>query len=172
MTPRASARRVLRTAVLASALSLAVPVLLAPPAHARPPSSLAPAEECAPDDQACKDEQENTEQAQKVEEQQQKTQEDAEKADQTIKDVGRRLEECRPGNSACMDQLAGPGMGEKQGVTDMTATVKGFEPGPAGEASAAVTATCSGFPGSLPAGSADPGRSPFPVSRLCALLGG
>ncbi|WP_301364383.1 hypothetical protein [Streptomyces xanthophaeus] len=175
MNPRTSARRALSAALLASALSLAAPTLLTAPAHAEPPgypALSAPAEECAADDQACKDRKENEEQEKKVEEQQKETEEDAKKAEKTIEDVGKKLEECKPGSSSCMEGLTGPGMGEKQGVTDMTSTIKDFKPGPAGDASAAVTSTCSGFLASLPTGSADDAQSPFPVSQLCALLGG
>ncbi|MFF4433676.1 hypothetical protein ACFYZ4_31540 [Streptomyces sp. NPDC001513] len=199
MNPRTSARRALSAALLAASLSLAAAVFLAAPAHARPagyeardaldvPSPLdvlglpwapaaptvpiVPIEDCAPDDQACKDRKEAEEQEQKVEEKQKETEEDAEKAEKTIEDVGKKLEECEPGSSSCMEGLTGPGMGEKQGITDMTGTVKGFKPGPAGDATTAVTSTCADFLASLPAGSADDSQSPFPVAQLCALLGG
>ncbi|MFD7079007.1 hypothetical protein [Streptomyces sp. NPDC059918] len=193
MNPRTSARRALSTALLAASLSLASPAFLTAPAHAQPagfevpdaldtPSLLevlglpgtpaVPTEDCAPDDQACKDRKENEEQEQKVEEKQKETEEDAKKAEKTIEDVGKKLEECEPGSSSCMEGLTGPGMGEKQGVADMTETIKEFKPGPAGDASAAVTSTCSDFLASLPAGSAGDSQSPFPVSQLCALLGG
>ncbi|MFB6581211.1 MULTISPECIES: hypothetical protein [unclassified Streptomyces] len=196
MNPRTSARRALSTALLAASLSLSAPAFLAAPAHAQPagfevpdaldvPSPLnilsapgasvtaeVPTEDCAPDDQACKDRKEEEEQEKEVEEKQKETEEDAKKAEKTIEDVGKKLEECEPGSSSCMEGLTGPGMGEKQGVTDMTSTVKGFKPGPAGDASAAVTSTCSDFVASLPAGSANDSQSPFPVAQLCALLGG
>ncbi|MER5931821.1 hypothetical protein [Streptomyces sp. NPDC002054] len=181
MNPRTSARRALSAALLAASLSLAAPAFLAAPAHAQQagyefPGVLgvpaAPTEDCAPDDQACKDQKENEEQEKEVEEQQKETEEDAKKAEKTIEDVGKQLEECKPGSSSCMEGLTGPGMGEKQGIADMTSTIKGIEHGPAGDATAAVTSTCSGFLASLPAGSTDAAQSPFPVSQLCALLGG
>ncbi|MER5412207.1 hypothetical protein [Streptomyces virginiae] len=196
MNPRTSARRALSAALLAASLSLAAPAFLTAPAYAQPaghklpnpldvpnlldilrvsgaPAALAaPTEDCAPDDQACKDRKENEEQEQKVEEKQKETEEDAKKAEKTIEDVGKKLKECEPGSSSCMEGLTGPGMGEKQGITDMTGTIKDFKPGPAGDASSAVTSTCADFLASLPAGSADDSQSPFPVAQLCALLGG
>ncbi|MFD9420512.1 hypothetical protein ACFWC9_38305 [Streptomyces goshikiensis] len=181
MNPRTSARRALSTALLAASLSLAAPAFLAAPAHADltdpvgyawHPAAGTPAEDCAPDDQTCKDRKEVEEQEAKVEEKQKETEEDAKKAEKTIEDVGKKLEECEPGSSSCMEGLTGPGMGEKQGITDMTGTIEDFKPGPAGDASAAVTSTCSDFVASLPTGSADDSQSPFPVAQLCALLGG
>ncbi|MFJ7779370.1 hypothetical protein [Streptomyces yangpuensis] len=173
MKPHTPLRRALCSTFLAASLSVTALALAAPArAHPQPGGHLAPVAECAPDDQACKDREKDAEQEKEVEERQNKTDEDAKKADQTIKDVGKQLEECKPGAGSCMDGLTGPGMGEKQGITDMTSTIKENKAGPAGDASEAVTSTCSHFPASLPAGSADSTQSPFPVAQLCALLGG
>ncbi|MEU6980634.1 MULTISPECIES: hypothetical protein [unclassified Streptomyces] len=157
-------RRALGAAVLASALALTA----APAAFAAPPAPRA--DECAPDDQACKDQQANEEEAKEIEEEQKKTKESAAKADKDIAKVGKDLEKCKPGSEACMGELA-KGNGEKKGLEDMTATVDGFKPDPKDNAQSAVTTTCADFPASLPAGSTDPGQSPFPVSQLCSLLG-
>ncbi|MFC8510298.1 hypothetical protein ACFU3J_05815 [Streptomyces sp. NPDC057411] len=158
-----SPRRALGAAVLALALALTA----APAALAQTPA--APAE-CAPDDQACKDQEANANEAKEIEEQQKKTKESAAQADKDIKKVGKDLEECKPGSDTCMDKLA-KGNGEKAGLADMTATVNGFKPDPKDNAQSAVTTTCADFPASLPAGSAEPDQSPFPVSQLCSLLG-
>lgn len=157
-------RRALGAAVLASALALAA----APAALAAPPAPRA--DECAPDDQACKDQQANAQEAKEIEEEQKKTKESAAQADKDIKKVGKDLEKCKPGTQACMDELA-KGNGEKEGLDAMTSTVGGFQPDPSDNAQSAVTSTCADFPASLPAGSTDPGQSPFPVSQLCSLLG-
>ncbi|MER8043887.1 hypothetical protein [Streptomyces sp. NPDC094032] len=164
MPPALLVRRALGAAVLASALALAA----APAALAAPP--VPRADECAPDDQACKDQQANENEAKAIEEEQKKTKESAAQADKDIKKIGKDLEECPPGSQACMDKLA-KGNGEKEGLTDMTSTVGAFKPDPSDNAEAAATATCAEFPASLPAGSTDPGQSPFPVSQLCSLLG-
>lgn len=161
-----SVRRALGAAVLASALALTA----APAALAQAPVPVAPAAECAPDDQPCKDQEANANEAKEIEEQQKKTKESATQADKDIKKVGKDLEECKPGSQTCMDKLA-KGNGEKEGLAGMTSTVNGFQPDPKDNAQSAVTTTCADFPASLPAGSAEPGQSPFPVSQLCALLG-
>ncbi|MER6098230.1 hypothetical protein ABT154_20685 [Streptomyces sp. NPDC001728] len=156
---KASARRVLTATVLAAALALP----LATGAHA---------EECKPDDQACQDKENNAEQAKKIEEDQKKTKEAAGKADKDIKDAGKKLDECPPDSSSCMGKLTGgKEAAAEQGLKDMTDTISSNEPEPANNAAQAVTSTCEAFPGSLPQGSTDPGRSPFPVDQLCGLLG-
>ncbi|MFB6841701.1 hypothetical protein [Streptomyces sp. NPDC056361] len=156
---KASARRALTVAVLAAALALP----LAPVAYA---------EECKPDDQACLDKEANAKEAKEIEEQQKKTQEAAGKADKDIKDVGKKLDECPPSSDSCMGKLtSGKGAAEEKGLEDMTETIDTYEPEPADNAQAAVTSTCTSFPGSLPQGSTDPGKSPFPVDQLCTLLG-
>ncbi|MEX0171822.1 hypothetical protein [Streptomyces sp. LMG1-1-1.1] len=156
---KASARRVLTAAVLAATLAL-------------PMTSVAHAEECKPDDQACLDKEANAKEAKEIEEQQKKTQEAAGKADKDIKAAGDKLEECPPGSSSCMSKLTGgKGAAEEQGLKDMTDTISSNEPEPGNNAAEAVTSTCESFPGSLPQGSTDPGRSPFPVDQLCTLLG-
>ncbi|MGW0580304.1 hypothetical protein ACWD25_31075 [Streptomyces sp. NPDC002920] len=167
MTSRQSVRRALCTAVLAPALCLAAPVFLAPSAHAQPVLHAAAAEECAQDDQACKDQQE----AQKIEDQQKETEAAAGKAGQTIKDVGKQIDACKPGSAECMGKLTGSGMGEKEGIADMTETVHGFKGEPVNNAASVVAATCSGFPALLPPGSSDNSQSAFPVDQLCSLLG-
>ncbi|MEU6934646.1 hypothetical protein [Streptomyces sp. NPDC046385] len=157
-------RRALGAAVLASALALAA----APAALAAPPAALA--EECKPDDQACLDAQANANEAKEIDEQKKKTKESAAKADKDIEKVGKDLEKCKPGSEACMGELA-KGNGEKEGLKDMKTVVDGFKPDPKDNAQTAVTSTCADFPASLPAGSTDPGVSPFPASQLCSLLG-
>ncbi|WP_318207548.1 MULTISPECIES: hypothetical protein [unclassified Streptomyces] len=155
---KASARRVLTAAVLAAALALP----LAPTAYA---------EECKPDDQACLDKEANAKEAKEIEEQQKKTQEAAGKAEKDIKDAGKKLDECPPGSSSCMEKLAGKGGREEDGFKDMNTTISTYRPEPADNASQAVESTCTAFPASLPQGSSDPGQSPFPASQLCSLLG-
>ncbi|GAA2816758.1 hypothetical protein [Streptomyces showdoensis] len=160
-------RRAAGAAVLAAALALAA----APAALAAPSAGpAAPAAECQPDDQPCKDKETNANEAKEIDEQQKKTKESAAKADQDIAKVGKDLEKCKPGSETCMDELA-KGNGEKAGLADMTTKVGAFQPDPKDNAQTAVTSTCRDFPASLPAGSTDPGGSPFPVSQLCSLLG-
>ncbi|WP_406367460.1 hypothetical protein [Streptomyces sp. NBC_00645] len=178
MTSRPTLRRALRAGAFALTVSSAALGALASavvPAHALPTghplAHTAAAEECAPDDQACKDQQANADEAKKIEEEQKKTQEAAGKAEQTISDVGKKIDECPPGSSACMEKLTGSGTAEKDGITAMTGTISGFQTEPAGNAGAAVTSTCTDFPASLPQGSTTPGQSPFPVAQLCSLLG-
>ncbi|MFJ9580581.1 hypothetical protein ACIRQF_29850 [Streptomyces sp. NPDC101191] len=154
---RASVRRVLGAAVLASALLLSG-------------APLASAAECAPDDQVCKDNEANAAEAKEIDAQQAKTKESADKAGKDIEKVGKQLEECKPGSDSCMDKLA-KGNGEKEGLTGMTATINGFQPDPKDNAQSAVTSTCADFPALLPEGSTDPGQTQFPVSDLCKLLG-
>ncbi|MFF9196016.1 hypothetical protein ACF09L_12470 [Streptomyces sp. NPDC014779] len=159
-----SVRGVLGAAVLAAALALSA----VPAAFAAAPS--VPVEECKPDDQECKDKETNANEAKEIDAQQAKTKEAAAKADKDIAKIGKDLEECKPGSDSCMDKLA-KGHGEQEGLTGMTATIEGFRPDPSDNAQSAVTSTCADFPASLPAGSTDPGQSPFPVSQLCSLLG-
>ncbi|MFE3249306.1 hypothetical protein [Streptomyces sp. NPDC059209] len=166
MTARVTVRRALFAAVLAPALCVVAPSFLANPAHAQSVRYVAPAEECAADDKACKDK----EDARQIDEQQKETEAAADKAGETIKDVGKQIDACKPGSGECMTKLTGPGMGEKEGIADMTGTIDDFRGEPANNASAVVTSTCSGFAASLPAGSADDSRSPFPVDQLCSLL--
>lgn len=154
-------RRVLGAAVLAPVLASALLVSGA---------TVGFAAECAPDDQVCKDNEANANEAKEIDAQQSKTKEAAAKADKDIAKVGKDLEECKPGSDTCMSKLA-KGNGEKEGLADMTSTIDGFQPDPSDNAQSAVTATCADFPASLPAGSTDPGQSPFPVSQLCSLLG-
>ncbi|MCX5229121.1 hypothetical protein [Streptomyces sp. NBC_00233] len=157
---KTSARRVLTAAVLAAALALP----LAPAAYA---------EECKPEDQACLDKEANAKEAKEIEEQQKKTQEAAGQADKDIKAAGEKLKECPPGSSSCMSNLTGgKDAAAEKGLEDMTDTISSNEPEPTNNASEAVSSTCASFPGSLPQGSTDPGRSPFPVDQLCSLLGG
>ncbi|MFF0436412.1 hypothetical protein ACFYU9_29885 [Streptomyces sp. NPDC004327] len=156
-----SVRRVLGAAVLASALLLSG-------------ASVAAAEECKPDDQACIDKETNDNEAKEIAADKKKTKESADKADKGIKDIGKDLEKCKPGESSgdtCMSGLAKGNNGEQKGMDDMTQTVGNFQPDPKDNAQSAVTTTCHDFPASLPAGSTDPGTSPFPVSQLCSLLG-
>ncbi|WP_329620841.1 hypothetical protein OG357_10075 [Streptomyces sp. NBC_01255] len=155
---KASPRRALSAAVLASALALT----LAPVAYGA---------ECQPEDQACLDKENNAAEAKEVEEQQKKTKEAAGQADKDIKKIGKDLEECPPGSSSCMEKLAGKGGREEDGLTDMSTTISTNEPEPADNASQAVESTCTAFPASLPQGSSDPGQSPFPASELCSMLG-
>ncbi|MFF5921111.1 hypothetical protein ACFY8C_22610 [Streptomyces flavochromogenes] len=155
---KTSARRVLTAAVLAAALALP----LAPTAYA---------EECQPEDQACLDKEANAKEAKEIEEQQKKTQEAAGKADKDIENAGKKLDECPPGSSSCMEKLAGKGGREEDGFKDMSKTISTYRPEPADNASQAVESTCAAFPASLPQGSSDPGQSPFPATQLCSLLG-
>ncbi|MFJ5141896.1 hypothetical protein [Streptomyces sp. NPDC088707] len=155
---KTSARRVLTAAFLAAALALP----LAPTAYA---------EECKPDDQACLDKEANAKEAEEIEEQQKKTQEAAGQADKDIKDAGKKLDECPPGSSSCMEKLAGKGGREEGGFKDMSTTLSTYRPEPADNASQAVESTCAAFPASLPQGASVPGQSPFPATQLCSLLG-
>ncbi|MEU5219648.1 hypothetical protein AB0G79_26085 [Streptomyces sp. NPDC020807] len=164
LPPPPSVRRVLGAAALVAALALTG----APSVWGV--ASAVPVEECKPDDQECKDKETNANEAKEIDQQQTKTKEAAAKADKDIAKIGKDLEECTPGSDGCMSKLA-KGNGEKEGLADMTATVKDFRTEPGDNAQSAVTSTCEAFPASLPAGSADPGQSPFPVSQLCSLLG-
>ncbi|WP_328942207.1 hypothetical protein OG259_11590 [Streptomyces sp. NBC_00250] len=155
---KTSARRVLTAAVLAAALALP----LAPTAYA---------EECKPEDQACLDKEANAKEAKEIDEQQKKTQEAAGQADKDIKAAGKKLEECPPGSSSCMEKLADTGGREEDGLKEMGTTISTYKPEPAENAAQAVDSTCAAFPASLPQGSSDPGQSPFPASQLCSLLG-
>ncbi|WP_328906503.1 hypothetical protein OG230_28035 [Streptomyces sp. NBC_00234] len=166
-----------RTALLAAAACAVTLFPLAGTAsasggsHSVQASAAVPAEECKPDDQACKDREANGEQAKEIEEEQKKTQAAATQAGKDIDAAGKKLKECPPGDSSCMEELAGTGSGEKKGVSDMTETIGSFKPDPSDNAASAVESTCADFPGSLPAGSADASAAPFPVSQLCSLLG-
>ncbi|MFD8977658.1 MULTISPECIES: hypothetical protein [Streptomyces] len=159
---KASPRRALSAAVLASVLALTLAPAL---------TSVAYGAECQPEDQACKDQEANAAEAKEIEEQQKKTQEAATKADKDIKDAGKKLEECPPDSASCMEKLAGKGGREEDGFKEMTTTISTYKPEPAGNAAQAVDSTCTAFPASLPQGSSDPGQSPFPASQLCSLLG-
>lgn len=164
------ARRALIAALATTAVSAsgALPLAgLAPLAHAQ----VALRAECQPDDQECKDKEGNAKQAEKIDEQQKKTQQAADKAGQDIKAANDKLEKCPPGSASCMKELTGEGKQEKEGIEKMTATIDAYRPEPSDNAQQAVDTTCAGFPASLPQGSTDPGRSPFPASRLCSLLG-
>ncbi|MER7947844.1 hypothetical protein ABTY59_10720 [Streptomyces sp. NPDC096079] len=157
--PARKARRALGAVLLAAALAL-------------PTAAVAQAEECKPDDQACLDKEANAKEAKEIEEKQKKNEEAATQADKDIKAAGEKLKECPPGSSSCMDKLTGgKGAAEEQGLEDMTETISSNRPEPGNNAAEAVTSTCASFPGSLPQGSTDPGRSPFPVDQLCSLLG-
>lgn len=143
-----------------------------PAALGGPAAAPAYAAECEPEDQACLDKEANEKEAKEIEEQQKKTQEAAGKADKDIQAAGDKLKECPPDSSSCMGRLTGgKGAAEEKGVKDMTATISSYRPEPADNAAQAVTSTCDSFPGSLPKGSTEPGRSPFPVDQLCSLLG-
>ncbi len=155
---KASPRRALTVALLAAALALP----LAPAAYG---------EECKPEDQACQDKEANAEEAKKIEEQQKKTQQAATQAGKDIEAAEKKLEECRPGSSSCMEKLAGKGGREEDGFKDMSTTISTNQPEPTDNAAQAVESTCAAFPASLPGGSSDPGQSPFPASQLCSLLG-
>lgn len=163
----ASVRRVLGAALLASALVLSG-------GAAATAASVAFAEECKPDDQECLDKETNANEAKEIAAEKKKTKESATQADKDIKEIGKDLEKCKPGSSgadACMSGLAKGNNGEQKGMDDMTAAVNGFKPETTSNAAEVGSATCADFPASLPAGSADPGLSPFPVSQLCSLLG-
>ncbi|MEU3483645.1 MULTISPECIES: BAR domain-containing protein [Streptomyces] len=159
---KASPRRALSAAVLASALASVLALTLAPVAYGA---------ECQPEDQACLDKENNAEEAKKIEEQQKKTQEAAGQADKDIEKIGKDLKECPPESSSCMEKLAGKGGREEDGFKDMSDTISTNKPEPADNAAQAVTSTCAAFPASLPQGSSEPGQSPFPASQLCSLLG-
>ncbi|MFJ9828589.1 hypothetical protein ACIRSU_30110 [Streptomyces sp. NPDC101160] len=169
----ASVRRVLGAAALASALVLPG-ASAASAAAATSAASVAFAEECKPDDQECLDKETNANEAKEIAAEKKKTKESAAQADKDIEEIGKDLEKCKPGSSGadtCMSGLAKGNNGEQKGMDDMTAAVNGFKPETTSSAAEVGSATCHDFPASLPAGSADPGLSPFPVSQLCALLG-
>lgn len=168
-----SARRLLSACALALAVSsgtlagcsgaYAVPARGAT-VSAVPVVPVVSAEECKPDDQACKDAQEE----QKIEDQQKKTQAAAEDTQKQIDAVGKKLKECEPGSSECMEKLSGSGAAEKQGISDMKDTISGFKTEPGDNASSTSSGICSGFASTLPSGA---GETPVPVDQMCSLLG-